>query len=194
MTTEIIFATHNQNKVEEIAAMLPKGFVVKSLKDHSYHQEIPETSNTLEGNAWIKANTIFEALGESVFSDDTGLEVEALNGAPGVLSARYAGPQKSADDNMDKLLQELSNKSNRKARFRTAIALILDGEKHLFEGVVNGKISLHKAGTAGFGYDPIFIPEGYDISFAEMSADLKNTLSHRGRAFRKMIDFLKDHS
>ena len=162
-----------------------------SLKDIECFADIPETADTLEGNARQKAMYIYENYGMDCFADDTGLEVEALNGAPGVFSARYAGDGHNSEANMQKLLQELKGKENRKAQFRTAICLIMNGEEHLFEGIVKGSIIEEKRGGAGFGYDPIFVPEGYDLTFAELGNDIKNTISHRFRAVEKLCQFLK---
>lgn len=186
----LVFATQNQNKANEIAAML-SGYTLKTLPDVGIDEDIPEREKTLEGNALAKARYVNQKLGISCFADDTGLEVEALDGAPGVYSARYAGAQKSAEANMDKLLSELSGKDNRKARFRTVIALILNGEEYLFEGIVEGEILTQKTGSKGFGYDPVFRPLGYEHSFAEMAMEAKNKISHRARAVEKLVDFLK---
>ena len=188
MTEKIIFATNNKHKLEEVSALLHNKIL--SLNDINCTEDIPETADTLEGNALLKARYIYEKFGVDCFADDTGLEVEALDNAPGVYSARYAGEQKNAEDNMNKLLSELQDKSNRKARFRTVIALILNGKEYLFEGEVKGIIEKEKRGNEGFGYDPIFTPDGYDKTFAELSMETKNTISHRGRAVAKLIDFL----
>ena len=162
-----------------------------SLKDINCHADIPETANTLEGNARQKAMYIYENYGMDCFADDTGLEVEALNGAPGVFSARYAGDGHDSEANMQKLLKELQGKENRKAQFRTAICLIMDGKEYLFEGIVKGEIIKEKRGGAGFGYDPIFVPEGHELTFAELGNDIKNTISHRAKAVEKLCTFLK---
>lgn len=191
---KIVFATNNPNKLKEIQALMPKGVQILSLKDIGCNEDIPETGETLEANAFQKAHYLKEHYGYDCFADDTGLEIEALNGAPGVYSARYAGPQRSAADNMTKILTELDGKSHRAAQFRTAIALILNGEEHLFEGCVNGHISKTKLGEQGFGYDPIFIPENEDRSFAQMSMDEKGAISHRGKAVKKLINFLVKYS
>lgn len=188
--SKIVFATNNKHKLEEVASILEGKVEVLSLNDINCFEDIPETADTLEGNALIKARFVKEKYGYDCFADDTGLEIEALNNAPGVISARYAGEQKSAQDNMSKVLSELNGKSQRQARFRTVIALIQDGEEHLFEGIVTGEITETAFGNGGFGYDPIFRPEGYDCTFAELSASEKNSISHRGRAVRKLIDFL----
>lgn len=187
---KLLFATHNQNKVIEIAPLMPDHFEIVSLHDLGFHEDIPETAFTLEGNAMLKAETIFRATGFNCFADDTGLEVEALNGAPGVFSARYAGEQKNAQYNIDKLLQELQEEQNRKAQFRTVICLILEGEKYMFEGIVEGKIETIRIGSGGFGYDPIFTPMGYNRTFAEMTLEEKSKISHRGLAFDQLIGFL----
>jgi XTP/dITP diphosphohydrolase len=187
---KLIFATHNQNKVIEIAPLIPQHFEIVSLHDIGFLEDIPETALTLEGNARLKAETIFNTTGLNCFADDTGLEVEALNGAPGVFSARYAGEQKNAQDNMDKLLDELNGHENRNARFKTVICLILDGQKYEFEGIIDGHIESKRMGSGGFGYDPIFIPKGYHQTFAEMTLEEKSKISHRGLAFDQLIRFL----
>ena len=188
---KIVFATNNKHKLDEIREILGKNFEIVSLKDIGCDVDIPETGNTLEDNALQKAEYIKQHYGMDCFADDTGLEVEALNGAPGVHSARYAeGTDHDSNANMDKLLKELGNNNNRKARFRTVIALLLNGETYQFEGIVNGYIAYEKHGTEGFGYDPIFVPEGYDHSFAELGMDIKNHISHRARAVKKLADFL----
>ena len=188
---ELIFATHNQNKVEEITAILPPVIEIKSLRDINFKNEIYETSKTLQGNALIKARTIFNQFKRNCFADDTGLEVEVLNGDPGVLSARYAGNQNIAIDNIKKLLRKLKNHDNRKAQFRTVIALIYDRNEYFFEGIIKGKIIREAKGNNGFGYDPIFQPENYILSFAQLDKEEKNKISHRAKAFRKLINFLK---
>ena len=187
---ELIFATQNPNKAIEINAKLGAAFSIVDLKKLNITEEIPETSDTLEGNALQKARYVYKKTKRNCFADDTGLEVEALNGEPGVLSARYAGLQKNANNNMDLLLKNLEGKTNRNAQFRTVIALIIDGQEHLFEGIAKGEIIKHKQGKEGFGYDPIFVPEGYTTTFAEMSLEQKNTLSHRAKAFDKMKAYL----
>ena len=184
-------ATNNAHKLEEISAILGDEMELLSLKDIQCNADIPETADTLEGNAIQKANYIYENYGMDCFADDTGLEVEALNGAPGVFSARYAGDGHDSEANMQKLLKELEGKENRKAQFRTAICLIMEGKEYLFEGIVKGSIIEEKRGGAGFGYDPIFVPEGYDQTFAELGNDVKNTISHRARAVEKLCAFLK---
>jgi len=188
---ELIFATHNQNKVEEITAILPPVIEIKSLRDINFKNKISETSDTLQGNALIKARTIFDQFKRNCFADDTGLEVEVLNGDPGVLSARYAGNQNIAIDNIKKLLRKLKNHDNRKAQFRTVIALIYDRNEYFFEGIIKGKIIREAKGNNGFGYDPIFQPENYFLSFAQLDKEEKNKISHRAKAFRKLINFLK---
>jgi len=187
----LVFATNNLHKVDEVKHKLNGLFSIQTLQEIGCHEDIPETSDTLEGNAIQKARYLHEKYGCNCFADDTGLEVEALNNAPGVYSARYAGEAKNPEANMDKLLNELFNQPNRKARFRTIIALILDGKEYLFEGVVNGQILEKKQGNEGFGYDPIFLPDGYEKSFAQLSMTEKNTISHRGRAVEKLLTFLK---
>ncbi len=189
---QLVFATNNAHKLEEISAMLGDKIELLSLKDIGCTADIPETADTLEGNAMLKAEYIHEHFGKDCFADDTGLEVEALNGAPGVFSARYAGGDgHNSEANMQKLLQDLQGVENRKAQFRTAICLIKDGKKHLFEGIVRGEIIKEKRGGAGFGYDPIFVPEGYSETFAELGNDVKNRISHRALAVEKLCCFLK---
>ena len=191
MKKKLVVATNNAHKLEEIAAILGDEMELLSLKDIQCFADIPETADTLEGNARQKAQYIYTNYGLDCFADDTGLEVEALNGAPGVFSARYAGDGHDSEANMQKLLQELEGKENRKAQFRTAICLIMNGEEYLFEGIVKGEIIGEKRGGAGFGYDPIFVPEGYELTFAELGNDIKNTISHRARAVEKLCKFLK---
>lgn len=188
---KLVFASNNQNKIAEIKQMLPKSIELLSLDEIGCTEDIPETADTIEGNAILKANYVTEKYGYSCFADDTGLEVEALDGAPGVFSARYAGQQKNADDNMNKLLDNLKDKTNRKAQFKTIIALNINDEQHLFEGIIKGEIISEKRGTKGFGYDPIFVPEGFSTTFAEMEMNEKAKLSHRGIATRKLISFLE---
>jgi XTP/dITP diphosphohydrolase len=190
---KLLFATHNQNKVVEIAPLVPQFFEIVSLHDIGFQEDIPETASTLEGNSILKAETIFKKTGLNCFADDTGLEVDALNGAPGVFSARYAGEQKNAQDNMNKLLLELKGKQNRNARFRTVICLILSGEKYLFEGIIEGQIETKYMGTNGFGYDPIFTPKGHHHTFAEMTLAEKSKISHRSLAFDQLIGFLNKY-
>ena len=189
---KFVFATNNAHKLEEVREILRNQVEVLSLKDIQCHEEIPETADTLEGNAHIKSAFVYQRYGMNCFADDTGLEVEALNGAPGVYSARYAGGEgHDSQANMNKLLRELENEKNRKARFRTVVSLIVDGEEHLFEGIVNGEIIREKRGTTGFGYDPIFRPDGYDQTFAELGNEIKNRISHRAQAVQKLCEFLK---
>ena len=191
---KIVFATNNPNKLKEIQALMPDEINILSLKDVGCTEDIPETGDTLQANAFQKAHYLKKHYGYDCFADDTGLEVEALNGAPGVYSARYAGPQRSAEDNMSKILNKLQGKENRKAQFRTAIALILNEEEHLFEGKVDGHISEDRQGDEGFGYDPIFLPENDQRSFAQMSMEEKGTISHRGRAVKKLVTYLNNLS
>ena len=195
MSTEkmkkLVFATNNAHKLDEIRAILGSKIEILSLNDIDCHADIPETADTLEGNAALKAQYIYKNFGLDCFADDTGLEVEALNGAPGIYSARYAGGEgHDSEANMKKLLAEMEGKENRKARFRTAICLIEDGKEHLFEGIVNGEIIQERRGGSGFGYDPVFVPEGYTETFAEMGNDEKNKISHRARAVAKLCDYL----
>ena len=191
---KIVFATNNHHKLSEIRQILGDRVEVLSLQDIGCDVDIPETGKTLEENALQKAQYVFEHYHTDVFADDTGLEVEALNGAPGVYSARYAGEGHDSEANMSKLLKKLSNNDNRKARFRTVIALIQQGNVHKFEGIVNGQIIRERRGGEGFGYDPIFQPDGYDKTFAELGLDIKNTISHRARAVAKLRAFLADTS
>ena len=188
---KIVFATNNQNKILEIQSMLPKSIELMSLESIGCFEDIPETANTIEGNAIQKANYVLEKYGYDCFADDTGLQVQALNGEPGVYSARYAGEQKNANDNMNKLLFELESKSNRKAQFKTVICLNLNGEQLLFTGIASGEIFKEKIGNGGFGYDPIFIPDGFSESFAQLSLQTKNEISHRGKATKLLLEFLK---
>ncbi len=190
---KLVFATNNKNKLKEVQAMLTN-FEIVSLADINCFDDIPETADTLEGNAILKANYITEKFGLNCFADDTGLEVEALNNAPGVYSARYAGEENSAENNMHKLLNELDKEANRKAQFRTAIALNLEGNQYIFEGICKGKILKQKQGDSGFGYDPIFMPNGYNKSFAEMDMIEKGKISHRGKAIEKLVTFLNKNS
>ncbi|MES2799070.1 MAG: non-canonical purine NTP diphosphatase [Bacteroidota bacterium] len=192
MAIELIFATHNQNKVKEIQSLMPEGIVVKSLDDIGFHEDIKETGSTLSENSLIKAQFIFDTYGKNCFADDSGLEVDVLEGAPGVFSARYAGPQKNDQDNINLLLKNLINKEDRKARFATCISLIIDGEIHQFTGFVEGAIIDDQKGTNGFGYDPIFVPENHSKTFAELNMNEKNQMSHRARAFAKMVAFLRE--
>jgi XTP/dITP diphosphohydrolase len=191
---KLVFASNNKNKIQEIQALVPNTIQIVSLEEIGCFEDIPETADTIEGNAILKANYVSEKFGYDCFADDTGLEVEALNGAPGVYSARYAGEQKDANDNMDKLLSELKDKLNRKANFKTVIALNLNGKQNLFTGIINGKIIEEKIGTNGFGYDPIFVADGYNKTFAELSMEEKSTISHRGIAVKQLIEELKKNN
>ena len=192
MKRKLVFATNNAHKLEEVAAILGEQIELFNLNDIGCHTDIPETAATLEGNALLKSSFIFKNYGLDCFADDTGLEVEALDGAPGVYSARYAGGEgHDSQANMLKLLRDLEGKENRKAQFRTAISLILDGKEYLFEGVIKGEIIKEKRGDSGFGYDPIFKPEGYDKTFAELGNDIKNKISHRALAVQKLCEFLQ---
>ncbi|MBP5614318.1 MAG: non-canonical purine NTP diphosphatase [Bacteroidales bacterium] len=193
MKMDLIFATHNRHKVSEVQAMLPAGIHVRSLSDLGCDEDIPETADTLQGNALQKAQFVHERYHCNCFADDTGLEIDVLDGRPGVYSARYAGEGCSFDDNVRKVLAELENVplEQRTARFRTVVALILDGRTYFFEGKVEGLMTLERHGVEGFGYDPIFLPEGYGQTFAEMDASEKNRISHRGRAMAKMVGFLE---
>lgn len=186
----LIFATSNQNKVLEIQKILPKKFNIKSLKDLNYFEDVPENETTIEGNAIFKAKYIYEKFNINVFADDTGLEVEALNGEPGVHSARYAGTTRNSEKNIQKLLKNLKNIKNRNARFKTVIALIINNKVHTFSGIVEGYILDSPMGNNGFGYDPIFCPNGFDKSFAELTLKEKNLISHRSLAMKKLIDFI----
>ena len=194
---EIIFATGNAHKVIEAQKALGDSFTLIMPKELGLDQEIPENGDTLQANAIEKAEFLWNKFGKNCFADDTGLEVDALGGAPGVYTARYAGPDKGSDANMNKLLSELAaleakgEKISRSARFRTVVALIIDGQTHIFNGVLEGKIATGKSGSEGFGYDPVFIPDGYDKTLAEISLDEKNAISHRGKAMRALAQFLK---
>jgi XTP/dITP diphosphohydrolase len=187
---QLVFASNNKNKIQEIQSILNGSIQLLSLEEIGCQEEIPETADTIEGNAILKANYVTEKYGYDCFADDTGLEVQALNGEPGVYSARYAGEQRNSDDNMNKLLDGLSDKEDRSAQFKTVIALNIKGEQHLFTGIAKGDIVLEKTGNHGFGYDPIFKPENYDETFAELSSDIKNKISHRAKATKQLIDFL----
>jgi XTP/dITP diphosphohydrolase len=190
---KLVFATNNQNKLSEVAKLLPKNIELLSLKDINCTEEIEETGTTLSENALIKSKYIFDNYNRNCFSDDTGLEVDALNGNPGVYSARYAGDEGNSEKNMQKLLEELKGNLNRSAQFKTVISLIIEGKEYQFEGVCKGKILENKKGEKGFGYDPIFQPEGFDKSFAQMTKEEKGKISHRGKAIRKLIDFLSTY-
>lgn len=188
---KLVFATNNAHKLEEIRAILGDKVEILSLNDINCHADIPETADTLQGNAALKAQYIYENYGLDCFADDTGLEVEALDGAPGIYSARYAGGEgHDSEANMKKLLSEMQDKENRKARFRTVICLIEAGKEHFFEGIVNGSIIRERKGGAGFGYDPVFMPDGYSETFAEMGNEEKNKISHRARAVQKLCEYL----
>lgn len=188
---KLVFATNNQHKLDEVRKISAQHNIeIVSLAEINCHDDIPETADTLDGNALQKAQYIREKFGLDCFADDTGLEVEVLNNAPGVYSARYAGPGHDSEANMKKLLNEMEGKENRKARFRTVIALLLGGETHLFEGIVEGSITTEKKGGNGFGYDPIFVPKGYDKTFAELGNDVKNMISHRAKAVEQLEAFL----
>lgn len=190
MKNKLIFATNNKHKLMEIRKIIPPGIEILSLEDIACFEDIPETAETLEGNAGLKSGFTYLYYQKDCFADDTGLEVDALGGKPGVHSARYAGEDGNAEKNIEKLLRELGDVTNRKARFRTVISLIMGGNEEFFEGIVEGQIIHEKRGSEGFGYDPVFLPDGYDQTFAEMPLDLKNSISHRGRAIRKLIDHL----
>jgi len=190
---KLVLASNNKHKLEEMRAILNGIVEVVSLSDINCHDEIPEEQPTIEGNALQKARYIYEKFGVDCFADDTGLEVECLNGEPGVYSARYAGEHPTFDDNIAKLLANMKGKENRKARFRTAIALILGGREYMFEGEVTGCIIEEYRGGNGFGYDPVFLPDGYFETFAELSSEIKNKISHRGNAAKKLAMFLTNH-
>lgn len=187
---KLVFASNNQNKIKEIQSILNGSIQLLSLEEIGCFEEIEETADTIEGNAILKANYVTEKYGYDCFADDSGLEVTALNGEPGVYSARYAGKQRNADDNMNKLLDALKDKSDRSAQFKTVITLNIKGEQHLFTGIVKGNITLEKTGNQGFGYDPIFQPENYSETFAELPLEIKNKIGHRGKATQQLIDFL----
>lgn len=189
---QLVFATANPNKIREIKHLMGDSYNFLSLTDIGCHEDIPETRPTIEGNALQKAEYVLNNYQKDCFSEDTGLLIDALDGRPGVYSARYAGDHKSSEDNIDKVLEELDNQQNRTARFKTVIALILDGKSYTFEGIVEGEILSTRQGSGGFGYDPIFLPKGYKKSFAEMTADEKSEISHRARAMRKLHDFLQN--
>ena len=191
---KLVFASNNKNKIAEIQQQVGSQFQIVSLEDIGCFVDIPETAETIEGNAILKANYVTENFGLSCFADDTGLEIESLNNEPGVYSARYAGEQKNAEDNMNLVLQKLATETNRKAQFKTIIALNINNQQHLFEGIVKGEITLKKSGNQGFGYDPIFQPEGFSATFAEMTMEQKTVISHRGIAVQKLINFLSNLS
>ena len=188
---KLVFATNNKHKLQEVRDIIGSGVEILSLADINCNEDIPETADTLDGNALIKARYIYEKYNVNCFADDTGLEVDALDGAPGVYSARYAGDGHDSEANMRKLLENLTGKNNRDAQFRTVIALIIDGEEKLFNGIVKGTITEEKRGDSGFGYDPIFVPEGYSESFAQMDSSTKNSISHRYRATKQLSDYLE---
>lgn len=188
---KLVFASNNKNKIKEIQLLVPKTFQIVSLEDIGCFEEIPETADTIKGNAILKANYITENYGLNCFADDSGLEVDALNGAPGVYSARYAGESKNDDNNMNKLLLNLKEKTNREANFKTVICLNINGKQHIFTGIIKGKIIEEKIGTNGFGYDPIFVADGYTNTFAELSIEEKSTISHRGKAVKQLVNFLQ---
>ena len=188
---KLVFATNNPNKLKELQALVGDKYELLGLKDIGCFEEIPEEQPTLEGNARQKAFYVYEKYGYSCFADDTGLEVEALNGEPGVYSARYAGEAKDANANMNKLLHEMAKINNRKARFRTVISLVINGKEEQFEGIAEGEITREKSGDSGFGYDPVFMPEGFSKTFAEMELQDKNKISHRGRAVQKLVRYLQ---
>ncbi len=187
---KLIFATNNPHKLSEVRTLLGDVFEIISLKDIGFEEDIPETGATLAENASQKSHFIYARYGLNCFADDTGLEVDALGGAPGVYSARYAGESATYDENVTKLLHQLVGEQNRSARFKTVVSLILDGKEYLFEGSVEGRILTQRAGDSGFGYDPVFLPNGYSDSFAEMPSELKNRISHRGIAMQKLVAFL----
>lgn len=188
---KLVFASNNKNKIKEIQLLVPSSIQIVSLEDIGCTEDIPETANTIEGNAILKANYVTQNYSLNCFADDSGLEVDALNDEPGVYSARYAGEPKNDDNNMNKLLLNLKDKNNRKANFKTVICLNINGEQHLFTGIINGKIIEEKIGNNGFGYDPIFVADGYTKTFAELSIEEKSTISHRGIAVKKLVEFLK---
>jgi XTP/dITP diphosphohydrolase len=187
---KLVFASNNAHKIKEMQSMLPDSINILSLEDIGCFEEIPETADTIEGNAILKADYVTKNYGYDCFADDSGLEVDVLNGAPGVYSARYAGEQKNDASNIDKLLKTLNGNTNRKANFKTVIALNFNGQQHLFTGLVDGEITLEKKGTNGFGYDPVFLPLGFDLTFAQISQEEKAQLSHRGKAMKQLINFL----
>lgn len=187
---KLVFASNNKNKIKEIQLLVPSCIEIVSLEDIGCFDDIPETADTIEGNAILKANYVTEKFGFNCFADDSGLEVDALDGAPGVYSARYAGEPKNDGNNIRKLLENLQGKTNRKANFKTVICLNIDGGQHLFTGIINGKIIEEKIGANGFGYDPVFVADGYSKTFAELSIQEKSSISHRGIAVKKLVDFL----
>jgi XTP/dITP diphosphohydrolase len=191
---KLVFASNNSNKIKEIQQMMPSEIQILSLKDIGCTEDIPETASTIEGNAILKANYVSQKYGYNCFADDSGLEVEVLNGEPGVYSARYAGNQRNDNDNMNKVLEKLQNQSNRNSNFKTVIALNINEEQYLFAGIINGTIIEEKKGNNGFGYDPIFVADGYTKTFAELSIEEKAIISHRGKAVKQLVDFLNKQS
>ncbi len=191
---QLVFASNNSNKIAEIQALVPKSIEILSLKDIGCTEEIPETAETIEGNAILKANYVTKKYGFNCFSDDSGLEIDFLNGAPGVFSARFAGEQKNDKDNIIKVLRELDGVKNRKAQFKTVIALNLNGQQNLFTGIIKGTITETEKGNQGFGYDPIFLPINYTNTFAELNQSEKSAISHRGQAVAQLLDFLNKNS
>jgi XTP/dITP diphosphohydrolase len=191
---KLVFASNNKNKIAEIQQQVGSQFQIVSLEDIGCFVDIPETAETIEGNSILKANYVTENYSLPCFADDTGLEIESLNNEPGVYSARYAGEHKNAEDNMNLVLEKLATQTNRKAHFKTIIALNMNNEQHLFEGIVKGEITTEKSGSQGFGYDPIFQPEGFSTTFAEMTMEQKSVISHRGIAVQKLINFLSNLS
>lgn len=191
---KLVFGTSNPNKLIELRALTPESIQLVSMAELGITDDLPETQDTIPGNAIQKVDALYQQIQTNAFAEDTGLEVDALDGAPGVYTARYAGPERSAEANMDLLLRNLKDKENRGAQFRTVIAMIWAGETYTFEGIVRGKIAEEKSGDGGFGYDPIFIPEGYDQTFAQLSSAIKNKISHRGRAVQKMLAFLEERA
>lgn len=189
---KLVFASNNHNKIKEIQLLVPNSIEILSLKDIGCTEDIPETADTIEGNAILKANYVTEKYGFNCFADDSGLEIEALNGEPGVYSARYAGEPKDDSKNIDKVLENLKDKTNKKANFKTVICLNIDGKQYLFTGIVNGKIIENRVGDNGFGYDPIFVADGYSKTFAELSMEEKAAISHRGKAVKQLVDFCKN--
>lgn len=189
---KLVFASNNHNKIKEIQLLVPNSIEILSLKDIGCTEDIPETADNIEGNAILKANYVTEKYGFNCFADDSGLEIDALNGEPGVYSARYAGEPKDDSKNIDLVLENLKDKTNKKANFKTVICLNIDGKQHLFTGIVNGKIIENRIGDNGFGYDPIFVADGYSNTFAELSMEEKAAISHRGKAVKQLVDFCKN--
>lgn len=190
---QLVFASNNKNKIKEIQQLVPEHIKVLSLEDIGCNVDIPETADTIEGNAILKANYVTEHYGYPCFADDSGLEVHALNGEPGVYSARYAGSHRNDDDNINMVLDKLINEANRGANFKTVIALHINGEEHLFTGIINGTIITEKRGTNGFGYDPVFVADGYTKTFAELTVEEKSAISHRGKAVKQLVSFLNSY-